>query len=65
MSEIRPEYPTDKRPTGKTYGVVIVGAGNISAAHIFAVEGLPNARVVGVVGQYKVYTGTSVSQSFR
>jgi len=41
----------DSRPTGKAYGVVIVGAGNISAAHIFAVEGLPNAELVGVVGR--------------
>jgi predicted dehydrogenase len=37
-------------PTGRTYGVVVVGAGNISAAHVFAVQGLPNARLVGVVG---------------
>lgn len=36
---------------GKTYGVLIVGAGNITAAHIFAVEGLPNAKLVGIVGR--------------
>lgn len=41
----------DNRPTGKTYGVVVVGVGNISAAHIFAVEGLPNAKLIGVVGR--------------
>ena len=42
---------TSTRPPGKTYGVVVVGAGNISAAHIFAVEGLPNAKLVGIVGR--------------
>lgn len=41
---------SDNQPTERTYGVVVVGAGNISAAHIFAVEGLPNARLVGIVG---------------
>jgi len=39
------------RGPAKTYGVVVVGAGNISAAHIFAVEGLPNATLVGIVGR--------------
>lgn len=50
-STAAPEDPADARPTGKTYGVVVVGAGNISAAHVFAVQGLPNARLVGVVGR--------------
>lgn len=34
----------------RTYGFVVVGAGNIAAAHIFAIKGLPNARFIGVVG---------------
>lgn len=34
----------------KSYGVAVAGPGNIAAAHILAVEGLPNARLVGVVG---------------
>ncbi len=34
----------------RTYGFAVVGAGNIAAAHIFAIDGLPNARLVGVVG---------------
>lgn len=34
----------------RRYGFVVVGAGNIAAAHIFAINGLPNARFVGVVG---------------
>src|SRR5690606_12736352 len=42
---------SDNQPTERTYGVVVVGAGNISAAHIFAVEGLPNAKLVGIVGR--------------
>lgn len=36
--------------SSRTYGVAIIGAGNIAAAHVFAVEGLPNARLIGVVG---------------
>lgn len=35
----------------RTYGFAVVGAGNISAAHVFAIEGLPNARLIGVVGR--------------
>lgn len=35
----------------RTYGVAVVGAGNIAAAHIYAVEGLPDTRLVGVVGR--------------
>lgn len=38
-------------PSGKTHGVLVVGAGNISAAHIYAVEGLPNAKLIGIVGR--------------
>lgn len=36
---------------GATYGVVIVGAGNIAAAHAHAVQQLPNARLVGVASR--------------
>lgn len=36
---------------GREYGVAIVGAGNIAAAHIDAVGRLPNARVTGVASR--------------
>ena len=36
---------------GRTYGVAIVGTGNIAAAHVDAVERLPNARLVGVTSR--------------
>lgn len=42
---------SSKRPSNEKYGVLVVGAGNISAAHIFAIEGLPNARLIGIVGR--------------
>ncbi len=36
---------------GKQYGVAVVGAGNIAAAHIDAVSRLPNARLTGVASR--------------
>src|SRR5690606_17831724 len=36
---------------GREYGVAIVGAGNIAAAHIDAVGRLPSARVTGVASR--------------
>ncbi len=36
---------------GRTYGVAVVGAGNIAAAHVDAVSRLPNARLVGVASR--------------
>ncbi len=36
---------------GREYGVAVVGAGNIAAAHIDAVTRLPNARVTGVASR--------------
>jgi len=37
--------------SGRVYGVAVVGAGNISAAHIDAVSRLPNGRVTGVASR--------------
>lgn len=36
---------------GRTYGVAVVGAGNIAAAHIDAVQRLENARLVGIASR--------------
>jgi UDP-N-acetyl-2-amino-2-deoxyglucuronate dehydrogenase len=36
---------------GRTYGVAIIGAGNIAAAHIYAVKGLSDVRLVGIASQ--------------
>lgn len=38
-------------PPDRTYGVAVVGAGNIAAAHVDAVSRLPNARLVGVASR--------------
>ena len=36
---------------GRSYGVAVVGAGNIAAAHIDAVQRLANARLVGIASR--------------
>lgn len=38
-------------PATRTYGVAVVGTGNIAAAHVDAVERLPNARLEGVTSR--------------
>ncbi|HNR00398.1 MAG TPA: Gfo/Idh/MocA family oxidoreductase, partial [Trueperaceae bacterium] len=35
----------------RRFGVAVIGAGNIAAAHIAAVAGLPQGRLVGVAGR--------------
>ena len=51
--------------SAKVYGVAVVGAGNIAAAHIDAVSRLPNARVTGVasLGQGSMTGASAYAQA--